>query len=62
MEISGPQINWTDWLQHYGLEVMEDSPYGPYLTSTDFYLCGPTMQHLAAKQIARDADIKQADY
>ena len=62
MEISGPQTNWTDWLWYYGLGVMEDSPYSPYLTLTDFYLCGPTMQHLAVKQIATDTDVKQADY
>ena len=56
------QINWTDRLWHHGLEVMELSPYSPYLTPTDFYLCGPTMQQLAVKQIATDADVKQDAY
>jgi len=59
MGISGPQTNWTDWLWHYSLEVMEDSPYSPYLTPTDFYFCGLTMQCVAAKQIVTtDNDVK----
>ena len=62
MEISGPQTNWTDWLWCYDLGVMENSPYSLYLTPTDFYLCGPTMQHLAVMQIATDADVKQGDH
>jgi len=41
---------------------MADSPYSPYLTPTDFHLCGAIMQCLGVQQIATDADVKQADH
>ena len=49
-----------DWLWHYNLEFMVHPSYSHSLMPSDFHLFGLFKKHLAGKQIATDADVKQA--
>jgi hypothetical protein len=38
---------------------MNNPPYGPDLTPSDFHLCGLLKEHLAGKKMAKDTNIKE---
>ena len=54
MEISGLHTaDWTyNWFWYYGLVVMDQPPYIPSLTPSDFHLFGLCMKYLAGKRFA----------
>lgn len=50
----------SDQLRCYGCEVMRHPLCGPYLTPSDLHLSEAHKKHLASKQFAADANMKQA--
>ena len=51
-----------DWLWRYNLEVIVHPSYSPSLISSNFHLFGLLKKHLAGKQFATYASVKQTLY